>query len=754
MALFQNLRIFPKILLSMALLLVINAAVMLFMLGKMGDMAHRSSEMSDSDQRVQVVLEAKSNIIDASRLARTFFQSLSDSDLNAANALFDAVQKHAGSLPDSTATLVAVKAFQDSFTPMAQSARSLYSLKVDKVTPLGIEVRKGLSEAAKLAKDSGDYRLAAQIGTMQEKLLLARLRIQRYFDVSNEKDLDATRKALQELNELIASEQKKGITAPGVNDQLNLSLSIMPGWIDSFNTAVEESRAVSTYLNDTLPQNEQQVVAAIRIIADKASADIKALDQQVTSETEQARQTAIMVMGLVLLVTVGVALILARHIGGAMQDMTRVASALSEGHSAIDIPRTGQKEEIGAMARAMAVLRTEVAEAFRLRQMVEVQPARVMLCDPSTLVITYANKAARDLLDHMLAPLGKSSRDAVGASVTSFHKRPEMIENLLRDPKNLPYRGKFTMAGLVIENYVTPTYDRDGSYMGPMLNWDDVTKYVKLADDFESKVRAVSSSVANAAQGLTSAAGQMGTISTDVSERAAGVASAAEEMGVNVQTVASATEQLSAAEAEIVRSVGESANGARQASQAVDDAVITVEGLARAAAEIGEVVQLITDIAEQTNLLALNATIEAARAGDAGKGFAVVANEVKQLAAQTAHATENIRVKVDDIQMATRGAVSSINGVQSTITRLRELAAQVAHAVEEQGAATREIAHNIHQASQAAHDVTVNISQVATQASSATEQTGSIRRAAEELAVDAGSLDQEVEKFLHGMRKL
>jgi methyl-accepting chemotaxis protein len=244
----------------------------------------------------------------------------------------------------------------------------------------------------------------------------------------------------------------------------------------------------------------------------------------------------------------------------------------------------------------------------------------------------------------------------------------------------------------------------------------------------------------------------MGNISSDVSERSAGVASAAEEMGVNVRTVSQSTEQLSAAEAEIARSVNESTSGAAEAAEAVDDAVKTVEGLERAAAEIGEVVQLITDIAEQTNLLALNATIEAARAGDAGKGFAVVANEVKQLANQTARATEDIRNKVGDIQTATRGAVTSISGVRTTIQSLRELSTTVAAAVEEQSASTHEISLNIQQAAAAAEDVTVNISGVADQARMADQRTHDIGSAAKALSQDAAKLEEEVEGFLHAMR--
>ena len=138
----------------------------------------------------------------------------------------------------------------------------------------------------------------------------------------------------------------------------------------------------------------------------------------------------------------------------------------------------------------------------------------------------------------------------------------------------------------------------------------------------------------------------------------------------------------------------------------------TVHGLAEAGQSIGEVVRLISDIAEQTNLLALNATIEAARAGDAGKGFAVVASEVKNLANQTAQATENISAQVGGIQGATQTAVDAILKITQTINKVSEGSTVIAAAVEEQGAATREIARNVEQASGGMQEVTVNISGV------------------------------------------
>ncbi|MBM3558192.1 MAG: HAMP domain-containing protein, partial [Alphaproteobacteria bacterium] len=220
-----------------------------------------------------------------------------------------------------------------------------------------------------------------------------------------------------------------------------------------------------------------------------------------------------------------------------------------------------------------------------------------------------------------------------------------------------------------------------------------------LMTQFNADVSGAIGTVSQASSGMQETAGKMTSAAEQTSHLSSAVTSAAERASANVQTVAAGAEELSASIQEITAQVAKSSE---IAGAAVDEASRThakVRGLAQAASKIGDVVKMITDIASQTNLLALNATIEAARAGEAGKGFAVVASEVKNLANQTAKATEDIVKQISGIQTATDEAVAAIDGIGKTIGEMREIATAIATAVEEQGAATREIAGSVAQAS-------------------------------------------------------
>jgi methyl-accepting chemotaxis protein len=273
-----------------------------------------------------------------------------------------------------------------------------------------------------------------------------------------------------------------------------------------------------------------------------------------------------------------------------------------------------------------------------------------------------------------------------------------------------------------------------------------------ITREFEQMIGEIVNNVSSASTQLEASAGSLSNTAKRSQELSTTVASASEEASTNVQSVASATEELTSSVNEISRQVQESA---RMASDAVGQARGTTERvseLSKAAARIGDVVELINTIAGQTNLLALNATIEAARAGEAGRGFAVVASEVKALAEQTAKATGEIGQQISGIQSATQDSVSAIKEISGTIEKLSEISSTIAAAVEEQGAATQEISRNVQQAAEGTQQVSSNITDVQRGASETGSASSQVLAAAQTLSGDSGRLKTEVSKFLTNVR--
>jgi methyl-accepting chemotaxis protein len=275
---------------------------------------------------------------------------------------------------------------------------------------------------------------------------------------------------------------------------------------------------------------------------------------------------------------------------------------------------------------------------------------------------------------------------------------------------------------------------------------------LSLADQFENGVKTVVETVSAAATQMHQTAAGMVATADDTSRQAGNAAEAAETASVNVDGAASAAHELSQSISEIARQVTESATIAAKAANEADRTDSTMRELNEAASRIGAVLDLISDIAGQTNLLALNATIEAARAGEAGKGFAVVAQEVKQLASQTAKATDQIAGQIGAMQQATGEAVNAIRSIGLTIGRLNDIAASIAAAVEEQGAATSEIARNVQQAAGGTAQASQNIGQVRTAAGQTGQSAQEVLSVAQEVSTQTGRLQQQIDRFLSQVR--
>jgi methyl-accepting chemotaxis protein len=447
-------------------------------------------------------------------------------------------------------------------------------------------------------------------------------------------------------------------------------------------------------------------------------------------------------------------------------------------------------------------------EAARAQSMMENLPINVMYADRD-LVIRYMNPAStrqlRELQQHLPVPV-----DAiVGQSIDIFHKKPAHQRAVLSDAKNLPRRATIQVGPEFLDLSVSAINDNQGAYIGTMVTWELITKKLEAErrekellererstqEELRLKVASMLEVVQRAAQGdLTlevtvtgsDAIGQMGEglgtflramrdnmgelmrnaqalassseELTAISQQLAGnaeetasqanvVSAASEEVSKNVSVVATGSEEMLTSIREISKSANESARVAKSAVAVAETTNQTISKLGESSLEIGKVIKVITSIAQQTNLLALNATIEAARAGEAGKGFAVVANEVKELAKETAKATEEIGQKIEAIQGDTKAAVRAIGEIGAIINQINDISNTIASAVEEQTATTNEIGRNVNEAAKGTGEIARNITGVATAAESTTSGASDTQKAAIELSRMANELQSLVGRF-------
>ncbi|MCB9623976.1 MAG: hypothetical protein H6721_10250 [Sandaracinus sp.] len=364
---------------------------------------------------------------------------------------------------------------------------------------------------------------------------------------------------------------------------------------------------------------------------------------------------------------------------------------------------------------------TKAAGEHLFERMLESAPTAVMFADRN-LVIRYMNPKTRQLLRPFEAHLPCGVDQIVGRSIDDFHRRPGHQRAILADPASLPREARIRFGNEHLALDLNGVTGADGEHLGFMVTWRLVTADVqrseqeaRLAERLSQTLGAARESVSQlegAAGTLSDTARALGSSAESTSDEANAVAAAAEEVSVNIAHVSSAADAMTQTALEIAKSAREAAAVAVDAAEIAERTSRTVEVLGRSSVEIGQVIRVITSIAQQTNLLALNATIEAARAGEMGKGFAVVASEVKELARQTASATEEIGARIGAIQRDTSAAVQSIGEISGTIHRIKDFQTNIASAVERQTDTTTDIARSVGEVATGSNEIARNIANV------------------------------------------
>lgn len=416
-------------------------------------------------------------------------------------------------------------------------------------------------------------------------------------------------------------------------------------------------------------------------------------------------------------------------------------ATISVGPEKLDLYATPMKDKNGNYTGPMVSweivtekLRLE-EEAARVQSMVENAPINLMMADRD-FNITYVNPKSVETLKKIEKLLPCRADEILGANIDIFHKNPAHQRKMLADDSNLPHRAKIKLGDETMDLWVSAIYDNNNDYIGPMVTWELVTDRVKIMDTLEE----TSVQLGAASEELSAAATEMSRNAEQTSEQSNSASANAEEVNKGVESVATNTEEMAASIKDIAKSSSDAAEISKKALEKATDTNQTVSELGVASQEIGNVIKVISSIAQQTNLLALNATIEAARAGEAGKGFAVVANEVKELAKQTASATEEITGKIAAIQGTTTASVDAIGEISGIIENLNNIAMSIAASVEEQSATTNEVSRVVQEAKSGVEGIAETIKVVAGAAGQSTGAANQTLDSAKGLSVLAQQL--------------
>ncbi len=515
-----------------------------------------------------------------------------------------------------------------------------------------------IADRAAFAGSGGTAEGAMYANDARRALFGARLASQRYETDRAAESATRVQADLQKLEEALSA-LDSSLTAGPERSMADQVRRLTISFAEAFETRRRLTVESDALLAETLDPSGAILAQFTEAIQTRARGDQQALGVRAADAIETAQTLGLALVATATVIGLLASTLIARSLSAPVVAMTRAMEKLARGDLTVLIPGVTRRDEIGAMALAVEVFRTNAKEALRLE------------------ALQASERAAKE-------------------------QRTLLVDRLLHS--------------------------------------------------FEGVVGAIVHTVSSAAVELDASATSMASVASRTTDHATASVNAAEQTSETVLSVASASDQIATSVARIATHVQRSTSVTRQAVRETDETNARVQSLTQAAARIGDVVHLIAQIADQTNLLALNATIEAARAGDAGRGFAVVATEVKNLAAQTAQATEEIGVQINAIQTATHEAVEAIKHIGGTVTSISAIADAIAAAVDEQAEAIEAIADNVSRAVSSSQDMAGNVRQVCDAALETGDTASHVLEAADALSRDAETLRGEVNRFLAGIR--
>lgn len=381
--------------------------------------------------------------------------------------------------------------------------------------------------------------------------------------------------------------------------------------------------------------------------------------------------------------------------------------------------------------------------AIRSQQMVDNTPINTMLADTDGSLL-YMNKASEKTFRQIESLLPTKVDQMIGKSIDIYHKDPSRVRKIFSDPANLPHSAVIRLGKEHLSLKVTALLGVENEFVGPMTTWELVTDKINLIGELNESSR----DLVKAAETLESIANSLSSSIEETTSQAESATSASEEVNAGVQVVKTSMNQLVEAIQEITKSTNDATAKSNEAMIIAKQTNNVIDKLGASSMDIGNVIKVISSIAQQTNLLALNATIEAARAGEAGKGFAVVANEVKELAKQTAKATNEITEKIENIQKDSKDAVAAIAKITDSIENINSMANNIASAVEEQAATTNEVTRVVTESAQGVSTITQNIFQVSEAAKDTRKDAGQ----AKDFAIQLKEISARLQSHINSLK--